>query len=122
MTIKELSTVLEFVQSHHKFAMWKSDEDTNATMKQYPSFTNSMARHGMCIKYVDVCYDTRDMSVWNIKLRGIGKGLVFSCNHFSMLNPQPKHFKFESLFDWVMGYLTCEWTNNVILKQCEVEK
>ena len=121
MTTNELSIVLSFIQEHHSFALWKDEESVAETKKQYPNMDDGMAEHGMCIKYVDMCYDSRDASVWNIKFRGIGNDFLFSVNHFSMLNEKPEHFKFDSLFDWVMAYLRCEWHNNNILKDCQIK-
>lgn len=122
MDAAELNMVLNFIQEHHKFALWKSDEEAAKTKSHYIYMDDNMAQYGMCIKYVDTSYDTRDGKVWRIVLRGMGNDYAFSCNHFGIINPKPEYFRYESLFEWVMAYLRCEWTNRNILKDCELKK
>lgn len=116
--INQLPELLSFIQENHRFALWCSEEEVTEKKKKFPKMDEYNLRHGKCIKYVDMCYDSRDGSVWMVKLRGIGGAYIFSTNHFSMINKKPEHFKFESLFDWIMAFLKCDWNNEVILKQC----
>lgn len=118
MTIEQFSEVVKFVQKHHAFAIWKNDDLLKEEKEKFPK----MNEYGLCIKYVDCTYDSRESDVWVVKLRGMGNDIAFSTNHFTGINPAPKYFKFGNLYDWIMAYLKGEWHNNNILKTMEIKQ
>jgi hypothetical protein len=114
MSLEQFSQVVEFVQEYHKFGYTPSEK----RLKKKSDNTD----WNMLIKYVDSCYDSRDKTIWSISFRGMGNDLSFRTNHFAGLNSRPKHFIFESLFDWVMAFLKGEWSHHQILKECQSTK
>ncbi len=106
MTLQEYTDVVRFVQKYHKFASVRDSlEERN---KKYPLMQGSFGNTGLGIKYVDNCYDSRDQSIWSITFRPGRFGIRFAANHFAM-NPKPKNFKYDTLYNWCMGYLTGEF-------------
>lgn len=105
LTQQELDKIISFVQENHSFALYiPENQQTERTIK-YPKLPKN---RGFSIKYVDVCYDTRDKSFWNIKFRPFG--VCLATNHYiPALDNIPKDFKFTNLYDWCMAYLTGEW-------------
>ena len=118
MTLKQYTEVVEFVQKHHKFAKWISDEERKKEVELYPN----LPEHGFNIKYVDSCYDSRGFDIWLIKFRGFG-GYCFRTNHFTALHSEKDHAKipFSNLYDWVMAYLKGDWNNQSVLKDMIIE-
>lgn len=104
MTLDQFKEVVEFVQEHHKFAGWKTDEEKKEVQKKYPK----LDEYGFSIKYVDSCYDSRDGVVWMIKFRQGGTGVIFRTNHFAGKNI-PKQWKYDNLFDLSMAFLKGEF-------------
>ena len=117
MSISQFKEVVDFVQNHHSFAKWKSEEERKKEVELYPKLTE----YGHNIKYIDCCYDSRTADVWMVKFRGF-VNLAFSTNSFVGIpdKEKPKDFPFNSLFDWVMAFLKGEWNDEKVLKQCEV--
>lgn len=106
MTIDQLKEVMEFVQKYHSFALWPSDEEQIVRLKLFPK----MPELGLNIKYIDVCYDTREGGdIWKITFREGRAGVCFHTNHFSPLRPRPKGWKYENLYDLCMAYLKGEF-------------
>lgn len=104
LTTQQFKEVQEFVQKYHAFA------DISADRSEFPK----MDKYGFSIKYIDSCYDTRQRDVWSVKFRGY-YNICFNTNQFGILNPKPKYFKYDNLFDWIMDWLKGEWTNNNII-------
>ena len=117
MSISQFKEVVEFVQNHHSFVKWRSDEERKKEVELYPK----LLEYGYNIKYVDCCYDSRTSDVWMIKFRGFNK-FVFSTKSFVGITDKdkPKEFPFNSLFDWIMSFLKGEWYDEKVLKQCEM--
>lgn len=96
LTPQQLLEITLFVQKHHKFG-YVPDED------KYEG------HEGWCIKYIDATYDSRQGDYWAISFRGMGK-IFFTTNAFNpVFSPQPKDFKFDNLYDWIMAFLKYEW-------------
>ena len=57
LTNDEFKTIVDFVQQYHRFAHYISVEEHVEVMKTYLN----MDRIRLNIKYIDSCYDTRDM-------------------------------------------------------------
>lgn len=106
MTIDEYAEVVKFAQEHHKFALWLSDEQREKRQKEFPKLNDSF---GFGIKYIDSVYDSRDGKIWLVKFRQGVDGFRFSCNHWTDLNPPPKHWKYDNLYDLCMAYLKGEF-------------
>ncbi len=116
MSISQFKEVVEFVQNHHSFAKWKSDEERKKEVELYPK----LLEYGHNIKYVDCSYDSRTTDVWMVKFRGFDE-IAFSTNSFVGIDKEmPKDFPFNSLFEWVMSFLKGEWNDEIVLKQCKV--
>ncbi len=98
LTPQEFAAITEFVQKHHKFG-YVREEDA------LPAFP-----HGLNIKYIDSTYDTRDGVYWVVTLRQGSMGLRFSANHF-VLDSRPADWPYDSLYEWIVAYLTGEWSN-----------
>lgn len=97
MKLDEYRQVADFVQKHHKFALYLTDEKAQVRKIEFPK----LDRYGFNIKYIDSCYDSRDASVWQVVFREANKRVVMR-----EINT-PKGFK--SHFDWCMAYLRGEW-------------
>lgn len=106
MTMNEFAEVVKFVQTYHKFAHYVSEKEHEQDQKTY----QNLPRYRYGIKYIDSCYDSRDARIWSITFRQGKGGVRFSTNHFAM-EPKPKQWKYESLYDLCMAYLTGEFTN-----------
>lgn len=115
MTIEQYKKVLEFIGRHHNFAKYTATGDRIITTVGKKNFK-------MSIKYVESSFDMRDNEIWQVRLYGLGMKLRFSANHYTAINPPPEYFKFDNLYEWVMGFLDGSWTNMNILKQCQIEK
>jgi hypothetical protein len=98
---EEFKTIVDFVQEYHRFAHYVSVEEHEEILKTYPN----MDRIRFNIKYIDSCYDTRDMSIWSISFRRGGVSTRFTTNMYNGLNPPPKDFQYHTLFDLIMNYL-----------------
>lgn len=97
MTMQEFTKVVEFAQKYHPFG----------------GISGGMVplEHQRHIKYIDSIYDSRFQIVWNITFRGMGTSVQFRTNHFAGgLNKKPADFKYETLQDWIMHYLTGKWS------------
>jgi hypothetical protein len=114
MSIEQYVEVVKFVQKHHKFAKWISDEERKQEIELYPN----LSEHGFNIKYIDSCYDSRGFDIWSVKFRGFG-GIRFHTNFLTALSPKKDFDKipFDNLFDWVMAYLKGEWEDKSILEK-----
>lgn len=111
MSLDEFKYVVEFVQKHHKFGYVKDIDRVKVKGKD----------HLMMIKYVDCTYDSRTHDIWSINFRGFGNDIRLATNHFTGINPAPKDFKYDNLFDWVMVFKG-EWIDSNILKDCKIVK
>lgn len=116
LTLQEFTEVIEFVQKYHSFAEYKPPEERNKIEKLFPLLKGGF---GFSIKYVDSCYDSRDKSIWSVVFRRGVLGVCLSTNHFNSINLPPKGWKYHSLFDWCMAYLTGEFvpTDEFFVKQ-----
>tara|TARA_R110000803_G_scaffold191485_1_gene254171 strand:+ start:941 stop:1261 length:321 start_codon:yes stop_codon:yes gene_type:complete len=103
MTPEEFVEITKFVKKHCKFG-YVPDED------RYPDGP-------MMIKYMDICWDSRFGDVWSITFRG--SDIRLATNHFNVLNPNPKDWKYNTLTEWAFAYLKGEWqpTEDFIKKQ-----
>lgn len=106
LTIEEYKEILEFVQEHHRFALYI---EKNKRIERKLKFPNLPSEYGFGIKYVDSCYDSRDKSIWSIKFRVGSFGVSFSTNHYNALNMPPPGWKYHTLYDLCMAYLTGEF-------------
>lgn len=97
MTTDEYKVILDFVQNHHKFALYLSDKEAEVRKLLFPK----LDRYGFNIKYVDSCYDSRDGVIWQVVFREANRRIVMR-----EINT-PKGFKSHS--DWCMAYLRGEW-------------
>ena len=113
LTSDQFKEIVDFAQKHHSFAKWISNEELEEVRKEFPK----MKEFGFNIKYIESSYDSRDSTFWSVKFRSFGKSIIFSTNHFNTLNPEPKGFSFNNLYDWIMAYLKCEWNNKTIIKK-----
>ena len=111
MSTKQFKEIQEFVQKHHHFAKWVSEEKRKKELELYPN----IEEHGLNIKYIDSCYDTRGGDIWMITFRSFSK-ITFRTNQFVSINPAPKNFKYTNLYDWVIDYLKGEWKDEEIIK------
>lgn len=100
MSLDQFKEVTEFVQKHHKFAYYKTEEKIKES-KEAGIVDGTALRYGFGIKYVRCDYDTRFGDVWGITLDQIR----FATNHFTSLKPPPKGWKYDNLFDLTMAYL-----------------
>jgi hypothetical protein len=98
MTIQQYAEIVQFTQKHHHFGRWDDNND-------YPK----IGENGKSIKYIDNIYDSRDAKVWSISFRGFSENVRFQTNHFGLLNPKPKGWKYDSLYELCMAYLKCEF-------------
>jgi hypothetical protein len=114
MTVDQLCEVMKFVETHHKFAKWISDEERKIEKATYPK----ISEHGLNIKYVDAILDTRTNDVWSVTFRGFEK-LCFATNSF--INIKPKNFPFTTLYDWVMAFLKEEWRDEKVIRLIQVK-
>lgn len=101
LTLDQVKEITEFAQKYHRFARWDSDEDVKEAKSLYPKIPD----HGFNIKYIDTCYDSREKDVWSISFREGRYGVNFRTNHFGILNPMPKGWKYNNLYDLCMAYL-----------------
>jgi hypothetical protein len=95
LSMEQYVEIVDFVQKHHRFG-WVEENDL-------------VTEYSYHIKYVDSIYDSRDKTIWCIKFRGMGVNLRFSSNHFNAINPMPKGWKYNSLYDLCMAYLNGEF-------------
>lgn len=96
MTLDQFKEVTEFVQAHHAFARYGGKEK-----RLEAGITPEVAEYGFGIKYVRCDYDTRFGDVWGVTLDNVR----FASNHFTALNPPPKGWKYDNLYDLTMAYL-----------------
>lgn len=102
LTNDEFKTIVDFVQEYHRFAYYPHGDEHLEILKTYPN----MDRMRFNIKYVDSCYDTRDMSIWSISFRRGGRSICFTTNMYNNFDPfSTIAFKYFKLFDVVMDYL-----------------
>lgn len=97
MKSSEYVEIVNFVQKHHKFALYLNDQERDEVKKLYPNL-----EHGFNIKYIDSCYDSRFVDVWSVSFRGMGRNVCFHTNINLPL-------EYTTLFDWIMAYLKGEW-------------
>jgi hypothetical protein len=95
LSMEQYVEIVEFVQKHHRFG-WVEEKDR-------------VTEYSYHIKYVDSIYDSRDKAIWCVNLRGMGVNLRFSSNHFNAINPAPKGWKYNNLYDLIMAYLKGEF-------------
>lgn len=105
MTMAQYVIVTAFAQKHHAFAQYRSKSERAQRVKDYPS----MGEYGYSIKYIDCTYDSRTKNVWCVTFRQGARGYRFSTNHFNALNPQPKGWKYTTLYDLCMAFLKGEF-------------
>ena len=87
ITPQQLLEITAFVQKHHRFGT--------------PEEPLPNCEYGLCIKYIDTIYDSREGDVWSIGFRGMGNNVKFNTNN--------GYFKqFDNLYDLVMAYLKVE--------------
>ena len=115
LTLEQYVEIVKFSQKYHAFASYKTEEEGKEISKLYPK----LDRFGFGIKYIDSCYDSRGEgydypndqgSIWSITFRQGRWGIRFSCNHFqTIINPEPKQWKYDNLYDLCMDYLKGEF-------------
>ena len=89
LTPTQLIEITEYVQKHHKFGHVPEKD----WLPKVP--------YGLCIKYIDAIYDSRDATYWSIQFRGMGYIIGFNTNN--------NYFKqYPSMFDVVMAFLNGE--------------
>lgn len=85
MSIQEYGSLLEYIRKNHGVGTPK------------------------WIKYVSGTYDSRFGHIWQISMRNGGN---FATN--SLLNrPGFEDFPYDTLYDWIMGYLTGDWEDTL---------
>jgi len=109
MTPEQFTEILKFVQDYHHFARYVSQEKKKKELKLYPN----IGEHGLSIKYVDSCYDSRGKEIWSITFRSFSQ-INFRTNAFISLDRNP--IKYHNLYDWVMAYLKGDWRDEEIIK------
>lgn len=106
LTQQQLTEILDFVQEHHRFALYIFEQaDVQKRKAQFPKLPEN---RGFGIKYVDFIYDTRDKTVWSIKFRQGKTGWRFATNHFG-IREIPKGWKYDNLYDLCMDFLKGEF-------------
>lgn len=118
MSLDQFKEVVQFVQEHHKFARWLSEDERTIEKIKFPN----LPEYGFNIKYIDSCYDSRDSTICSISFRGMGNDLVFRTNHYTGIDNIPATFNYANLYDWVMDYLKGDFTDSKILKDCKLIK
>lgn len=113
MSIDEFKAIVDFVQKHHYFAKWLTDEEIEIEKVNYPK----LSEYGYDIKYVDSCYDTRTGDVWSVTFRGIGNDIRFATNSFIGKEVQ---LPYNSLHEWILAYLKGEWNDEKLLKMLKL--
>lgn len=107
LTFDQLREVTEFVQTHHRFALYIYAEKRVERKKTFPKLPDS---YGFGIKYIDSIYDSRDKTFWHIAFRKGNWGIQFSTNHWvNTSEKKPKDWKYDNLYDLCMDYLKGEF-------------
>lgn len=118
MTKLQFVEVLEFIEKHHKFCLFRRDEERQFIKDNYP---NLEPNYGFNIKYIETNFDTRDGSIWAISFRASGIKYDFRTNslvgHVPTRNPQ-----FNNLYETVMAFLKGELNNPEWFLANEVER
>lgn len=100
MTLDQYKEVVEFTQNYHGFARgWDKNRRSEAISKGVKPKT---AEYGYGIKYISCNYDTRDGKVWSITF---DNRIRLSANHFTALNPPPKGWKYDNIYELSMAFL-----------------
>lgn len=99
MTLEQFKEITEFVQKHHKFAGYKTEEKIQEARDA--GIQGDIAKYGYGIKYVRCDYDTRFGDVWGITFDQVR----FATNHFNALKPPPKQWKYDNIYDLSMAFL-----------------
>ena len=105
VTAQEFAIVTEFVQKHHKFALYLDDAEASARKLSFPK----LDRFGFNIKYIDSVYDSRDAKFWQVSFRG-----AVSSSFRDSETPKP-----FTHFEWVMAYLRGEWVSKKSKRKAE---
>ena len=105
MTLQEFNEVVQFVQKWHYFAVWLKESEVQERNKKYFNM-GKWGEHGLNIKYIDSCYDSRDGKIWSVSFRGMGAKYTFSSNHFNAIKPMPKEWRWTTLYKLIMGFLS----------------
>lgn len=100
LTLEELNTILQFIEKHHKFGGYIPQRER-------------IVERSLHIKYIDFSFDMRDNQIWSVNFRSVW----FRTNVFNAINPPPKGFPYDNLFDWIMGYLSEEWYDEKIIAE-----
>lgn len=106
MSLELYAEIVSIVQNHHAFGV-------------VPDETTKKTRHH--IKYIDSVYDSRSQTIWSVSFRGLGVNVRFQTNHFMSHDKKPDDFKFTTLYDWILKYLSGEWKpSEKILKRMQI--
>lgn len=107
LTPAQYVEILKFVQDHHAFAKVIDLDKRKQRKIEFPHLPDS---HGFGLKYVDSVYDSRGGTIWSISFRHGSWGVCFKSNHYiTGVNPEPKDWKYNSLYDLCMAYLKGEF-------------
>ncbi len=117
LTIEEFTEIVKFAQKYHKFALWMQDEEKIETNKLYPNMAKWNG-HGLSIKYINSCYDSRDGKIWSVTFRRGKDGWNFNSNHFGLNRTKPSEWRWNTLKEMCLGFLKGEMTEKQV-KQFE---
>lgn len=112
LTPKQYIEIQEFIQKYHRFAGILNDEDYEYMKNNFPNMAK-WDRYGLCIKYIDTCYDSRKGDIWSVSFRGMGNDVNFNTNMFNKFSDikKPKDWRWHTLYDNIMAYLKGEMTD-----------
>lgn len=111
LTSDQFKEILDFVQKYHKFALWMSDEEFKERNNVYFNM-GKFGAHGMNIKYIDSCYDSRDAKIWSITFRiNIHHKYTFSSNSFALKGKPKSLNRWNSMYDLCMAFIKGEMSD-----------
>lgn len=93
LTVKEFNIIIEEIQKFHKFGYIEEDIIENKK-KEFPNYNPKM------IKYVDLCYDTREdhSGIWSITFRNGSLNYTVDDRTKSQYNSM-----YEHIIAWLQG-------------------
>lgn len=106
LTLDQFHEIVEFVQKHHRFALYIPKEERPIRKEHFPKLSDMV---GFGIKYIDSCYDSRDRTIWMITFRRGNLGIRFTTNHYNAMSMPPEDWKYNNLYDLCLDYLTGEF-------------
>lgn len=116
MSLLEYRDIIKFIEKHHSYTLILDNDDIEYRKRLFPKLNPT---EGFKIKYVDNCYDSRTMYIWSITFRKTTTiGYKFNTNHYDKFNPPPTNWKYQTLYELCMAYLTGEFepTDDFMLK------